>query len=270
VEKPVATVVTPIDYDHMEFLGNTLTSIATEKAGIMKRGAPCFVAMQKPEAREVLKRAAREKDCPIHLYERDWRFDVTTSGMKVMHGADAWKLPKPALIGSHQYQNAALASVVAHALGIADAALVKGVAGAQWPARLQRLAHGPLVEAWGARGEVLLDGGHNPSAAVALNEWIAAQPAPTTLLLGMMRRKDAMAFLNLLKGNLAGVMTTAIPGNESYSATELAHIAREAGVAQVQILNSLTDVMQMEGPATGNLLIAGSLFLAGEVLKNHG
>lgn len=273
VEKPIATVITPIDYDHMEFLGNTLTSIATEKAGIMKRGAPCFVGVQKPEAREVLKRAAREKDCAIHLYERDWSFEHTANGMKVMHGAESWKLPKPTLPGGHQYHNAALASVVAHALpqlAVMDAAMAKATSNAQWPARLQRLTHGPLVTAWGARGDVLLDGGHNPSAALMLHEWILEQPMPTTLLLGMMRRKDAAGFLDLLKEGLAGVITTAIPGNDSYSAVELAEIAREAGIAQVHALDSFEMVGEIQASTTGNLLIAGSLFLAGEVLKNHG
>ena len=273
VDKPIATVITPIDYDHMEFLGNTLASIATEKAGIMKRGAPCFVAAQKPEAREVLKRAAREKDCPIHLYGRDWSFEQTANGMKVMHGAQSWKLPMPSLLGVHQYHNAALASVVAHSfapLPVTDAALAKGASLAQWPARLQRLRHGPLVDAWGARGAVLLDGAHNPSAALALREWIASQEVPVTLMLGMMRRKDAAQFLDLLKDGLAGVMTTAIPGNDSYSAAELAQIAREVGIAQVQMVDSLEALPEIAANVTGNLLIAGSLFLAGEVLKNHG
>ena len=273
VEKPIATVITPIDYDHMEFLGNTLAAIATEKAGIIKHGAPCFIGPQRPEAREVLKRAARDKDCPVHLYDREWSFEPTTHGLKVMAGAKNWKLPVPALPGAHQYQNAALASVVAHTLAelpVTDEAVAKGIGRAQWPARLQRLAKGPLVSAWGERGEVVLDGAHNPSAAMAMREWMAAQPVPTVLLLGMMRRKDAAGFLALLKDGLAGVLTTSIPGNDSYSAAALAEIARAAGIAQVHTMDSLTDVPQIPGETRGNLLIAGSLFLAGEVLKNHG
>ena len=242
VEKPIATLITPIDYDHMEFLGTTLSSITTEKAGILKRGTPCFVGAQKAEAREILKRAAREKHCPIHLYGHDWTFDVTASGLNVLHGAKTWKLPQPALAGAHQYANAALASVVAHGLPqlpVTDTAVEQGIRSAHWPARLQRLTFGPLVEAWGARGEVWLDGAHNASGATALHAWMETQATPVNLLMGMMRRKDAAGFLTLLAGHLAAILTVAIPGHDSYDAAELTEIARNVGIARVDVLQSL-------------------------------
>ncbi len=273
VENPIATIITPVDYDHMEFLGTSLAAIAAEKAGIMKRDAPCFIGEQKPEAREILKRAAREKKCPIHLYGRDWSFEPAANGGCVLHGAAAWKLPTPALSGAHQYHNAALASVVAHALPqlpVADAALTKGIGNAQWPARLQQLKHGPLVDSWGARGAVVLDGGHNLSAAFALQAWMETQATPSTLLLGMMRRKDAAAFMNVLRDKIETVITVGIPGNDSYSAAELADIAQHMGIREVHSLESLENPLPALPDAIGTLLIAGSLFLAGEVLKKHG
>ncbi len=271
VAKPIATIITPIDYDHMEFLGDSLTKIATEKAGIMKKNAPCFVGAQQPEAREVLKRAARAVDCPIHLQGRDWSFEKTGEGLRVMAGKAAWKLPVPSLPGAHQYHNAALASVVAQHLpgfSISAEQMAKAVANTRWPARLQALTHGPIVEAW--RGEVVLDGGHNLSAALALRDWLKAQKRPTTLVWGMMRRKDAAAFLAPLAPYFTRVITVPIAGNDSYAPAELADIAREAGVADARAVESLLALPAALAPSEGHtLLIAGSLFLAGEVLKNH-
>jgi dihydrofolate synthase / folylpolyglutamate synthase len=274
VPKPIATIITPIDYDHMEFLGNSLSEIAGEKAGIMKAGAPCFVGAQKPEAREVLKRAARKAECELHLHDFDWNFDTTSNGLRVKSGADMWDMPLPSLAGTHQLHNAALASVVAMnlpQLPISIEALRKGVSTAIWPARLQKLVHGPLVDAWGKRGDVYLDGGHNIHAAETLQQWMKQRGTPITLILGMMKRKDARGFLQPLAPHLARVITVPIEGNECYSPTDLAEVARGCGVANVTAANSLMDAAQHGAPAANaTLLITGSLFLAGEVLKKHG
>ena len=274
VAKPIATIITPIDYDHMEFLGSTLGDIAGEKAGIMKAGAPCFVGAQKPEAREVLKRAARKAECELHLHDFDWNYETINGGLRVRSGSDGWDVPLPSLVGAHQLHNAALASVVAMnltQLSITAETIAKGIANATWPARLQKLRHGMLVEAWGARGEVFLDGGHNTSAAETLAAWMAAQKSPVTLMLGMMRRKDAQGFLQPLVPHLSGVIAVPIDGNDSYPADELAEVAHALGVKNVHAASSLASAMQHYPPAANaTLLITGSLFLAGEVLKNHG
>ena len=272
VEQPIASVVTPIDFDHTEFLGNSLTAIATEKAGILKRRAPCIVGEQKAEAREVLKRAARKADCPILLHGHDWRYEVKVEGIQVMSGRDAWMLPLPSLIGAHQYHNAALASVVLHQLPTYAPALPRMAAGvreASWPARLQRLHYGPLVDAWGTRGAVMLDGGHNPSAAEILSAWVSAQSVPVTLVVGMMQRKDAAGFLRPLAPHIAQCITVPIEGHDAYSAEELANIARDVGMQSVLPASSVATCMTLMHENMGIVLIAGSLFLAGEVLKKH-
>jgi dihydrofolate synthase/folylpolyglutamate synthase len=274
VAKPIATIITPIDYDHMEFLGNSLSEIAGEKAGIMKADAPCFAGAQKPEAREVLKRTARKVECALHLHDFDWNYEANSKGLRVHSGANAWDLPLPSLAGAHQLHNAALASVVAMnlpQLPITPEALAKGIASATWPARLQKLKHGPLVDAWAACGDVYLDGGHNTSAAETLRAWMEARKSPVTLVWGMMKRKDAHAFLQPLLPYLARVIAVPIEGNESYPPHALADIAREMGVNDVHTAASLADATQLLAPAANaTLLVAGSLFLAGEVLKNHG
>jgi dihydrofolate synthase / folylpolyglutamate synthase len=274
VAKPIATIITPIDYDHMEFLGATLGEIAGEKAGIMKSGTPCFSGAQKPEAREILKRAARKVDCDLALYDFDWNFEVLQSGVRVRSDAKMWDLPLPSLAGAHQHHNAALASVVAMnlpQLPITPEALAKGIATTVWPARLQTLEHGPLVDAWGARGQVVLDGGHNPSAAEILCAWMEAQKSPVTLIIGMMKRKDARAFLQPLVPHLAGFISVPIEDNDCYAPEDLADVARALGIPNVYAAPSLAHALDGLPPAAkGTLLIAGSLFLAGHVLKNHG
>ncbi len=274
VERPIATIITPIGYDHMEFLGDTLGQIAGEKAGIMKRGVPCFVGAQQPEAREVLKRTARRVDCPLYLHGREWSVDVTQEGFTLHVGKEALNLPAPSLPGVHQYHNAALAATVAQALPLPKVSaehIAKGIATAHWPARLQRLTHGALVEAWGPRGEVYLDGGHNAHAAAQLAAWMASRGEPITLILGMMARKDASAFLSPLVPHITRVITVPVSGGECYAPGALAVRAREAGVAVAEAAAELTSAAEMLAPApNGTLLIAGSLFLAGDVLKNHG
>lgn len=272
VAQPLATVITPIDYDHMEFLGNTLAKIAAEKAGIIKRGVPCFVGAQQLEAQAVFENVAQKRDAPLILHGRDWQYVVDGKHIAVSHAGHQWHLPQPALLGAHQCHNAALASVVATsmaALPVTDAAITSGITHARWPARLQKLIRGPLVEAWGERGEVVLDGGHNPSAAHALAAWLSENSAPTTLLCGMMKRKDAHGFLLPLAPHITHMIAVPIAENDSYSPEELAEIGHACGIAQVHACHPLEEAAKHWDDANGRLLMAGSLFLAGQVLKNH-
>lgn len=275
VAHPIATILTPIDYDHMEFLGDTLTAIAGEKAGILKPHAPCFVGEQKPESREVIKRAARKIDCPLILHARDWRYEATKHGLSVEAGKNHWSLPFPALTGVHQRHNAALASVVAigsPSLPVTVEQVAKGIAQARWPARLQPLVQGPLVETWTERGggAVMLDGGHNASAADMLRGWMAGEQQPMTLLFGMMKRKDATAFLVKLAPHVRRLIAVPIAQNECHTPQELVDAARAAGMTDVVAVQSIEGASALLAPEPKEiLLIAGSLFLAGEVLKNH-
>jgi dihydrofolate synthase/folylpolyglutamate synthase len=273
IAHPLASVITPIAFDHMDFLGNTLGAIAGEKAGIMKHGSPCFVGKQEPEAREVIKRKAREVELPLILHGRDWSYEAKEHGLELLSGTERWHLPAPALDGQHQYHNAALASVVAMGLPdlpVGEQSLVKGVASARWPARMQRLRHGALVEAWGNRGEVYLDGGHNPHAAEAIRQWMIERQQPITLVLGMMKRKEANAFLAPLAPLVRQCFTVPILGDDAFDPAVLAQVARGIGMPRTEACASLANLPEaMRECGDGALLITGSLFLAGEVLKNH-
>lgn len=274
VEAPLATIITPIGLDHTEFLGDTLADIAREKAGIMKCGVPCFVGEQAAEALEVIKRTARRLEVPLRLHGREWSYEITPEGFIVHAGADQLSLSAPALPGVHQYHNAALAAVVAYTLAgpkLQAEHIVRGIATAQWPARLQRLTHGPLVDAWGSRGDVFLDGGHNAHAAEQLATWMAAQARPITLILGMMARKDVASFVAPMASWVSECVAVPVHGGECYPPEALVAAARAAGIADVRAASNLTEAEKMlTQDAPGTLLIAGSLFLAGEVLKNHG
>jgi dihydrofolate synthase/folylpolyglutamate synthase len=158
---------------------------------------------------------------------------------------------------------------LADELPVAEEALVRGIAHAQWPARLQLLTHGPVVEAWQG-GSVVLDGGHNGHAAAAIAAWIEAQHQPVIMICGMLRRKSAQDFFAALAGRLAGVVAIPVPGAEDcYSAEELASLALAQEIAPVQAAATLEQAVALAGGKNATLLIAGSLYLAGEVLKNH-
>lgn len=271
VPQPALTVLTPIGMDHMEFLGGSLAGIATEKAGILKAEVPCVVAPQAPEALAAIAVAASKLAVPLLLHGRDWHGQATPEGLEVTFHGCVHRLPHPNLPGQHQYGNAALAAVTALHMGLSVDSVAQGIATAQWPARLQRLTHGPLVDAWGARGEVYLDGGHNVHAAEALAPWLASRAEPVTLLLGMMARKDASAFLAPLAPYLSQAVTLPIEGEDAYAPDLLAERARTVLHMPVEAASSeAVAAERLAGAAPGTLLIAGSLFLAGQILKTHG
>jgi dihydrofolate synthase / folylpolyglutamate synthase len=274
IDQPIMTVITPIDYDHMEFLGSTLEAIAAEKAGILKSGVPCVVGAQMPEVLPVLARAAYAARSPLMICGKSWNAAVTSHGIRVLMDTVTLELPFPALLGAHQLHNAAVAAVAAKecaALPISDEHIAQGVSQARWPARLQHLKQGPLVDAWGARGAVILDGAHNEHAAKALVEWLVHASQPITLVLGMMRRKDASVFTRILAPFCNRLIAVPIAGEACYAPEELVNIAKNNGFQYATSCDDMADLSQMlHVEEKGTLLIAGSLFLAGEVLKNHG
>lgn len=268
VAKPLATAITPIGLDHQEFLGGTLAAIALEKAGIMKTGVPCVVGAQPPEVARTLMDAAKRVDCPLLVHGRDWEYAQTADGFMLSIAGEQFFAALPSLIGPHQFHNAALALVTAHAAGLKlSASVLASTAQAQWPARLQRLNYGPLVTAWD--GPVYLDGGHNPHAARALAAWLGPRRVP--MIVGMMRRKDAAAFFTPLQPHIAALATVPITGEDAYDPQALAAIAQDCGIASAMQAATPDEALRLLQDCHGEpLLIAGSLFLAGEILKNHG
>lgn len=279
IEKPRVTVITPVSIDHVGFLGGTLSSIAFEKAGILKPGVPCVLGRQAPEALAVVEAMARDVGAELHVLGRD--FDAfERNGRLIFQSATRLiNLPLPSLEGGHQINNAATAIATASIL-FGDAltvnALNDGLLNAKWPARLQRLGPGSLNAYKGDETEILLDGGHNTAggAVVAshLDRLSARDPREVHLICGMMETKDAPSVLAHFKGRVTRVYTVSIPGEENaFTAADLAFIAEREGfnVTPARGLAHALLLSQAAMREPGRILIFGSLYLAGHVLKLH-
>ena len=277
--RPLASVITPISLDHTQFLGESLGEIAFEKAGILKSGVPAIVGPQPPEALVVIERRAGQLGAPLLRYGREWRCEETGDELVYEDATGCLRLPRPALIGAHQAENAALAVAVArHApsLCLSRDAMARGLAEAQWPARLQRLRRGPLVTCLEATGEenwqLWLDGGHNPAAGERLADVLVAwHDRPVHLIYGMMNSKLARDYLRPLAGRVSSLHAVTIPGEaNALSADAAAAAAADAGMQAVpadSVASALARILAEEAP--GRILICGSLYLAGRVLAEN-
>ncbi len=277
VPHPHATVLTPIAMDHMSYLGDSLASIAAEKAAIMKPGAPCICAEQRADAVAVIEDVASSLGVDVALQDRDWTIEEDPFG--TVRYADAetdWSMPRPGLAGPHQIGNlgVALATLARLPFAIPSFGLRSGMRQVNWPARCQRLASGPLTATLPMGWELWLDGGHNPSAGEALAAWLADEPGLTVAICGMMANKDLAGFLEPLADHVSALATIPIPGHDtSASSEELAHVARDAGIENVSPAATLESALAALQPHIsthrGRILICGSLYLAGDVLASH-
>ncbi|HET9068892.1 MAG TPA: folylpolyglutamate synthase/dihydrofolate synthase family protein, partial [Amaricoccus sp.] len=212
VDRPRLTVITPVSIDHQQYLGETLPEIAAEKAGILKHGIGCIVARQEAQALAVIEAAAHRRLAPLMVEGQDWQVWEEHGRMAYLDPAGLLDLPLPDLIGAHQVGNAGTALCALRSLGLDEAACAAAVTAAEWPARLQRLRRGPLVEA-AHPAELWLDGGHNPAAGTALAEALTRlPPRPLHLVTGMLRTKDAAGFLRPLAAGAASLHAVSIPG----------------------------------------------------------
>jgi dihydrofolate synthase/folylpolyglutamate synthase len=276
VARPLATVLMPISFDHMQHLGDTLAKIAFEKAGILKAGVPAIVAPQPDEALAVFSARAAELGAPLHRHGRDWWVEPAGEAMRFRDSLGERLLHRPALPGDHQIDNAgaALACLPFLAgLEIDAAAQAKGLANADWPARLQRLIRGPLVDQLPPGWEIWLDGGHNEAAGEMLAGFAKGwRGRPLHLIFGMLNSKDPVAFLKPLAPRARGLQAVAIGGHASLAADEAAAAAHAAGLAAetaASVDAALARIIAAE-PGPARVLICGSLYLAGVVLAENG
>ncbi len=199
VRCPAVTAITPVSLDHQAFLGDTVAAIAGEKAGILKPGVTAVIAPQPDEAAAVIESRAVSVAAPLYRARHEWRCETSGAGMR--YEGERWKLqlPLPSLIGAHQVVNAGVAIACLERLSgfdIPAEAITEGLRHIDWPARLQLLRRGPLVEAVPRDWELWLDGGHNPSAGEVLGAVAAGwHDRPLYLVVGMMNTKDAAGFI---------------------------------------------------------------------------
>ncbi|MFQ5564222.1 MAG: bifunctional folylpolyglutamate synthase/dihydrofolate synthase [Parvularculaceae bacterium] len=281
LEKPLASVIAPIALDHQKFLGESLAEVAGEKAGIFRASAPAVIGQQAPEAMAALEERAATVGAHVFSYGSDW--DVRLEhGRLVYQGTDGLSdLAKPRLPGAHQTMNAGLAIAAVRAAGLAvdDAALSAGLENARWPARIQRLKAGPLIDLartiLGQEPEVWLDGGHNPHAgravAAAMADMEERASKPLVLITGMQANKDADGYFAAFADMALAVFGVAADHQGAAAPSVIVEAAERAGIF-AQVCPSLKEAMRracLEAEDAPRILICGSLYLAGEVLAEH-
>ena len=270
IERPLLSVIAPVDLDHAEFLGSDLRGIAVEKAGILKAGARGLIARQAEVAMAAIEAAARAVHAPLTVMGVDFDAWAERGGLSFQDQERFLDLPAPALTGPHQVDNAGLAIAVALELDLSETAIAEGLRAVRWPARMQRLTAGPYGEAArAADAELWLDGGHNPHAgaalAAALAERQAKAPRPLALIVGMLANKDAGGFFEALSQSDAAVFTVPFDGAAA-EPEALAAVARGHGLGATScasVEEALTRALRL---GAGRVTICGSLYLAGEVL----
>ena len=270
IERPLLSVIAPVDLDHAEFLGTDLHGIAVEKAGILKAGARGLIARQAEVAMAAIEAAARAVHAPLTVMGVDFDAWAERGGLSFQDQERFLDLPAPALTGPHQVDNAGLAIAVALELDLPETAIAEGLRAVRWPARMQRLTAGPYGEAArAADAELWLDGGHNPHAgaalAAALAERQAKAPRPLALIVGMLANKDAGGFFEALSQSDAAVFTVPFDGAAA-EPEALAAVARGHGLGATpcaSVEEALTRALRL---GAGRVTICGSLYLAGEVL----
>ncbi|HYV89589.1 MAG TPA: folylpolyglutamate synthase/dihydrofolate synthase family protein [Candidatus Polarisedimenticolia bacterium] len=282
IEEPLATVLMPISFDHMQHLGDTLAKIAFEKAGIIKHGVPIIVAPQPPEAEKVFKEKARELKAPLIRFGREWQIEAAGDGMQFTDRAGTRLLPRPALPGDHQIPNAgaALATLpFLTGLRVDEAAQAAGLRQVEWPARLQRLTRGPLAQKLPRGWELWLDGGHNAAAGEVLADFARhwregiVGHRPLHLIFGMLNTKEPVAFLKPLAPYTRDLKAVRIEGDHaSLPAEEAAAAARAAGIEAetAASLDAAIERIVTNNEIPSRVLICGSLYLAGVVLAENG
>ncbi|HRK43225.1 MAG TPA: folylpolyglutamate synthase/dihydrofolate synthase family protein, partial [Gemmobacter sp.] len=215
VDHPALTIITPVSIDHQQYLGETLPEIAGEKAGILKRGVPCVVGPQAEEGLAVIEERAARLGAPLLAYGQHWHIGTENGRMIYQDERGLLDLPLPNLPGPHQIQNAGAALAALRHLGADEAACEAAVSRAEWPARMQRLKRGPLVEA-AAGAELWLDGGHNPAGGEAIAATLAGMPKrPTHAICGMLNTKDVTGYMRPLAGHLTSLHAVSIPGEKN-------------------------------------------------------
>ncbi|WP_084720732.1 bifunctional folylpolyglutamate synthase/dihydrofolate synthase [Skermanella aerolata] len=282
IERPAVTALTRISYDHMQFLGETLTAIAGEKAGIMRLGVPSVVAPQSSaEVTAAFRERAAAIGAPLFEAGEAWRSFANGEGFRFESPLRNVDLPLPALPGAHQIVNAGVAlACLDHLPGIAvsDEAVRKGLVEVRWPGRLQRLTRGPLVDRLPPGWDLWLDGGHNDSAGEVLGaqaaRWREADGLPLKLIFGMLATKEPRDFLRPLSGFASTLRAVAIPGEEaSLSPDNAASAAQAVGFEDaeaVENVDTALDALIRRDPSPTRVMICGSLYLAGAVLARNG
>lgn len=272
IAAPRLTIITPVSLDHQQYLGETVAEIAGEKAGILKRRVPCIVGPQTDDGLAVIEARAARLGVPLLVHGQHWHIGEDRGRMIYQDESGLVDLPLPNLPGPHQIQNAGAAIAALRHLGFDAAVCEAAVTQAVWPARMQRLRQGPLVAA-ARRAELWLDGGHNPAGGEALAATLARMPKrPTHLICGMLNTKDIGGYLRPLARHADSLTAVSIPGEKNTLPAEATQAAARAAGLSATTADSVLEAVQRIAGADpeARILICGSLYLAGQVLRENG
>ena len=274
LEHPAVCGIASLGIDHEAFLlrpesgtpDDPLSRIAFEKASIAKPGAPMVCQSYPARAAKEVARTADAVGARLIMRGRDWWADADSTAIHYRDTQGELSLPLPTLAGHHQADNAALAvAMLRHQsqLAISPEAMAAGISSARWPARLQLLGPGPLTRLAPNR-RIWLDGGHNPDAGLAIARHFTGH-AKLHLIIGMLAAKDPAAIVSPLSGQLRSIAVVPAPGHDAHAPAEFAAHSDLPVHSFMSVPEALAAL-----PADGDVLIAGSLYLAGEVLRLNG
>lgn len=274
VDRPLVTAIASLALDHQAYLGNSLVGIAAEKAGIAKRDVPLVTQSYSPDVRQRVAEVARQAGALLIPRGRRWAIDAAAGELHYCDARGELVVPLPQLPGAHQWLNAGLAiAMLRHqsTLAVSPESLARAMIATRWPARLQRLEHGPLVDRLHRQSELWIDGGHNPDASrlvadFARDHW--SDDKPLMLLFASLKSKDAAATLAPFEGLATRVLTLPIPGHDSHDPETLASMAAEMGFAATAHSDLEEALAAVTEPA--RVLLFGSLYLAGVALSSNG
>lgn len=285
IDKPRLTCITPVSLDHQHYLGDTLEAIMGEKLGILKAGVSCVAAQQgNKKLEKFVAEKAKEAGVPLLAEGKIW-FSRVSGGRSsepkmIFKGLDGEReFPMPRLVGRHQMRNAALAIACVDALRpefpITDAAITLGLNTVEWPGRLQPLTTGPLADALPKGWELWLDGGHNRAAGEALAQHSRGwRSEDLWMVFATMNQRNPLEFLKSFEAKLAGFRGVTIPGEENaFSAAEVTAAASELrmhAAESTSVLDAIRDIIETSDSDSGRILICGSLYLAGHILRDNG
>ena len=278
VDQPILTIITPIGLDHQQFLGNSLAEIAAEKAGIIKANVPCVIAAQDRQVMNVIADCAFHLNAPLIVEGRNFHVESGEDGQLVFMGQQATlDLPPPNLPGDFQRQNAGLALAALERVfpDLPLEAFATGLENIYWPARLQRLRSGPLVDLLPPGWEIWLDGSHNPHGAQAVARYLDTwSDRPTLAIMSMLTTKDVDGVLSFLAPRFQDLRGVCMEGEHSaLSAQAITDHAIAQGLTQsrasISVMAAVQDYVTSNRPPS-RILICGSLYLAGNVLELNG
>jgi dihydrofolate synthase/folylpolyglutamate synthase len=271
IDRPEVTIIKPVSVDHQQYLGETLAEIAGEKAGILKRNTFCVVGPQPDEALDVIEAKAARVGATLKIHGQHWHVWEENGRLIYQDECGLLDLPKPILLGEHQLQNAGIAIAALRLMNKSNDDCAAAMTDAEWPARMQRLRKGPLTDA-APSAELWLDGGHNEAAGRAIANLLATLPQrPTHLIVGMLNTKDVSGYLaHFLKGTVS-LRSVTIPGETAtLSAAETAKAAINLGFQAEEADDVLSAVKSIAAKdSSARILICGSLYLAGNILREN-